>query len=52
MTMLMTILLVLLLVSLVGGGLGHTRYGYAGWSPAGILVVILAVMFFTGRLHG
>lgn len=50
--MLMTILLVLLVVSLVGGGVGHTRFGYAGWSPAGILVVILAVMFFTGRLHG
>lgn len=48
----MTILLVLLVVSLVGGGVGHTRFGYAGWSPAGILVVILAVMFFTGRLHG
>lgn len=50
--MLMTILLVLLVVSLIGGGVGHTRFGYAGWSPAGILVVILAVMFFTGRLHG
>lgn len=48
----MTILLVLLVVSLIGGGVGHTRFGYAGWSPAGILVVILAVMFFTGRLHG
>lgn len=49
--MLMTILLVLLVVSLLGGGIGHGRFGYAGWSPAGILLVILAVMFFTGRLH-
>ncbi len=44
-----TILLIVLLLALVGGGLGHSRYGYAGWSPAGILVVILLVMLFTGH---
>ncbi len=44
-----TILLIVLLLALVGGGLGHARYGYAGWSPAGILVVILLVMLFTGH---
>jgi hypothetical protein len=49
--MLMTILLVLLILSLIGGGVGHTRLGYAGWSPAGILLVILVVLFFTGRFH-
>ena len=49
--MLMTILLVLLVLSLVGGGLGYSRYGYAGWSPAGLLVVALLVLFFTGHLH-
>ncbi len=47
----MTILLVLLILSLIGGGVGHTRLGYAGWSPAGILLVILVVLFFTGRFH-
>jgi hypothetical protein len=51
--MLLTILVVLLLVSLVGGGLGHARFGYAGWSPAGVLLAILLILFFTGRLsHG
>jgi hypothetical protein len=44
-----TILLIVLLIALIGGGLGHSRYGYAGWSPAGLLVVILLVMLFTGH---
>ncbi len=45
----MTLLLIVLLIALIGGGLGHSRYGYVGWSPAGILVVILLVMLFTGN---
>ena len=44
-----TILLIILMVSLIGGGLGHSRYGFAGWSPAGILVVILLLLLFTGH---
>jgi hypothetical protein len=44
-----TILLILLIVALLGGGIGHSRFGYAGWSPAGILVVILLLMLFTGH---
>ena len=49
--MLITILLVVLVLSLIGGGVGHSRYGFAGWSPAGILILIIAVLFLTGRLH-
>ena len=45
----LTILFILLVLALVGGGVGHSRYGYAGWSPAGILIVILLVMFLTGN---
>lgn len=48
--MLMTILLVVLVLSLIGGGLGHSRFGYAGWSPAGIILAIVLVLFLTGRL--
>ena len=44
-----TILLILLVLALVGGGMGHSRFGYAGWSPAGILVVILLLLMFTGQ---
>jgi len=47
--MLMTILLVVLVLALLGGAVGHSRYGYAGWSPAGIVVVILLIWFLTGN---
>lgn len=49
--MLITILLVFLVLSLIGGGVGHSRFGFAGWSPAGILILIVVVLFLTGRLH-
>jgi hypothetical protein len=48
-TMLMMILLAVLVLALVGGAFGHSRYGYAGWSPAGIVVVILLLWLFTGH---
>lgn len=49
--MLMIILIVLLVLALGGGGLGHSRYGYAGWSPAGLILLVLLVLWFTGNLH-
>jgi uncharacterized membrane protein YkvI len=49
--MLMLILIILVVVALAGGGLGHKRFGYVGWSPAGILIAILLVLYFTGNLH-
>jgi hypothetical protein len=48
--MLMTILIVVLIISLLGGGLGHSRFGYAGWSPAGVILAIVVVLYLTGRL--
>ena len=47
----MLLLIVLLVLAVAGGGWGHSRYGYAGWSPAGIIVVVLLVLWFTGRLR-
>jgi hypothetical protein len=47
--MLMTILLVVLVLALLGGAVGHSRFGYAGWSPAGILLVILLIWFLFGN---
>jgi hypothetical protein len=48
----LTILLIVLLILALGGGTwGYSRYGYAGWSPAGIIVVILVLLWLTGRLH-
>jgi hypothetical protein len=46
----MTLLIVLLLLALLGGGLGYGRFGAAGLSPAAILVVILIILAVTGRL--
>lgn len=45
----LTILFILLVLALVGGGVSHSRFGYAGWSPAGILILVLLVMYFTGN---
>jgi hypothetical protein len=45
----LTILFILLVLALLGGGFGHSRFGYAGWSPAGLIVVVLLVMMFTGH---
>jgi hypothetical protein len=49
--MLLIILIVVLVLALGGGGWGHSRYGAAGWSPAVIILLILAVLYFTGNLH-
>jgi hypothetical protein len=49
--MLMLVLLVVFVAALAGGGWGHSRYGYVGWSPAGIILLVVAVLWFTGRFH-
>ena len=46
----LTILIILLLIALLGGGLGYSRFGGAGMSPAAILVIILVLLAVTGRL--
>jgi hypothetical protein len=45
----LTILFILLVLALLGGGLGHSRFGYAGWSPAAGLLVVVLVLFLTGN---
>ena len=49
--MLMIILLVFLVLAIGGAGWGHSRYGYAGWSPAGLILLVFAVLWFSGQLH-
>ena len=49
--MLTILLIVLLVLAIGGGGWGHSRYGYAGWSPAGIILLVLLLLWFTGGLH-
>lgn len=48
--MLLTILLVLLFVSLLGGGWGYPRYGYVGWSPFGLILIVLLILWLAGGL--
>ena len=46
----LTLLIILLLVALLGGGIGYGRFGAAGMGPAGLIVVILLVLLLMGRL--
>jgi len=45
------ILIVLLALALGGGGWGYSRYGYVGWSPAGLVLIAILVIWLTGNLH-
>lgn len=47
----LVLLLVLLLLALGGGGWGYSRYGYVGFSPAALIVVLLFVFWATGNLR-
>ena len=46
----LTLLIVLLLLALLGGGLGYGRFGAAGLSPAALIVVLLIILALSGRL--
>jgi len=48
--MLTILLIVLLVLALGGGGLGHSRYVAVSWSPLGLIVVVFLLLYFTGRL--
>ena len=45
------LLIVLLVLALGGGGWGHSRFGYAGWSPAGVILLLFVILYLTGNLH-
>lgn len=49
--MLLLLLIVLLILSIGGGGWGYSRYGAVGLSPAAVVLLVLAVLNFTGRLR-
>lgn len=48
--MLTILLIVLLVVFLAGGGLGYSRWGWGGLSPALLIGVILLILLVSGRL--
>jgi hypothetical protein len=49
--MLMILLIVLVVLAIGGGGWGYSRYGYASISPLGVVLLIVAVLYFTGHLR-
>jgi hypothetical protein len=49
--MLFMLIIVLLVLALAGGGWGYSRFGYAGWSPAGIILLVIILLWLTGNLH-
>jgi hypothetical protein len=48
------LLAVFLLLAFGGGTWGRSRYGYWGWSPATIILLVALVLFLTGHIsfHG
>jgi len=49
--MLLTILVILLLLALFSGAFGSSRgWGYYGWSPLGLIILIIVVLALTGNL--
>jgi hypothetical protein len=49
--LLLTLLLVLLVIAILFGGFGSSRgWGYYGWSPVGLLILIVLVLALTGNL--
>lgn len=50
----MSLLLLLLIILLLTGGVGfyghRSGWGPYGWSPAGIVIIILIVLLLSGRL--
>jgi Protein of unknown function (DUF3309) len=48
----LTLLIILLIISAVFGGWGHSRWGYTGWSPLGIILVVLVILWATGNIGG
>lgn len=49
--MLTIILIILLVLALGGGGWGFSRWGIVGMSPAGIVLLVLLILWLTGNLH-
>ncbi|MEK7392837.1 MAG: DUF3309 family protein [Fibrobacterota bacterium] len=46
----MILIVLLVLFAIGGGGWGYSRYGWAGMSPAGLVLLVLAVLLLTGQL--
>jgi len=44
------LIIIAIVVLLFGGSLGQERLGYWSWSPAVLIVLVLLILWLTGRL--
>ena len=51
MSLLTMLLIIFLVLAIAGAGWGHAQYGFAGWSPAVVILLVLLVAYFTGHLR-
>jgi hypothetical protein len=51
MSPLLIILIILIVFAFGGGAWGHSQYGLAGWSPLGVLALVIVALWLTGHLH-
>ncbi len=49
--MFLIFLIILFFLAVGGGGWGHSRYGYVGWSPAAVILTVFVVCWFAGYLR-
>jgi hypothetical protein len=49
--MLLTVLIVLIVLALLGGGVGYSRYGFGGFSPLGVILAIVLILWLVGYLR-
>jgi hypothetical protein len=49
--MLLTIIVILLVVALIGGGWGYGTYGWPSLSPVAVILIVLVVLYFTGHIR-
>jgi hypothetical protein len=49
------VLVIFVILLLFGGGVGYygntAGWGYAGWSPLGVIVLVLLILLLTGRFQ-
>ena len=49
--MLMLLLFILVVLAFGGGSWGFSRFGWAGMSPAVVILLVMAILYLTGNLH-
>lgn len=48
--MLTIILIALLVIAIAGAGWGYPQYGYVGFSPAGLILILMLILWGTGHM--